>query len=96
MKYDPIALIEQYVRGMEITVGVLGNPGEELEALPVIEIVPKAAFYDYESKYAEGGSEHLIPARLPAETVARTSIRSSSVSSRMPSRRDTSSLSLWP
>jgi D-alanine-D-alanine ligase len=65
-RYDSLALIEKYVQGTEITVSVLGNPGESLQALPVIEIVPKSAYYDYESKYAEGGSEHIIPARLSA------------------------------
>jgi D-alanine-D-alanine ligase len=65
LRYDPVALIERYVRGVEITVGVLGNAGGRVEPLPTIEIVPRAAFYDYESKYADGGSEHLIPARLP-------------------------------
>lgn len=64
LKYDKTVLIEKYIKGKEITVGVLGNAGEALQALPVIEIVPKAAFYDYESKYADGGSEHIIPARL--------------------------------
>ena len=63
-RYDTVILIEKYLRGMEATVGVLGNTGSDLQALPVIEIVPKSAFYDYESKYAEGGSEHIIPARL--------------------------------
>ena len=63
-RYDDQVLIETYLRGMEITVSVLGNTGDEIQALPVIEIVPKAAFYDYESKYADGGSEHIIPARL--------------------------------
>lgn len=65
LAHDALALIEPYVQGTEITVGVLGNAGETLQALPVIEIVPRAAYYDYESKYAEGGSEHIIPARLP-------------------------------
>ena len=67
LRYDSKALIERYARGMEITVGVLGNIGDPagLEALPVIEIVPRSEYYDYESKYAEGGSEHIIPARLP-------------------------------
>jgi D-alanine-D-alanine ligase len=63
-RYDNVILIERYLRGMEATVGVLGNAGSTLQALPVIEIVPKSEFYDYESKYAEGGSEHIIPARL--------------------------------
>ena len=66
LTYDPKALIERYVRGMEITVGVLGNAHGDLLPLPIIEIVPKSAYYDYESKYSVGGSEHIIPARLPA------------------------------
>jgi D-alanine-D-alanine ligase len=71
LQYDPMALIEPYVRGMEITLGVLGNAGEELQALPIVEIVPKSEYYDYESKYAEGGSEHIIPARLPEAVTKR-------------------------
>ena len=63
-RYDMVILIEKYLRGMESTVGVLGNTGGALQALPVVEIVPKSAFYDYESKYAAGGSDHVIPARL--------------------------------
>ena len=70
LTYDPKALIERYVRGTEITIGVLGNAYGDLLALPIIEIVPKSAFYDYESKYSDGGSEHIIPARLP-ESVTR-------------------------
>jgi D-alanine-D-alanine ligase len=66
LTYDSKALIERYVRGTEITVGVLGNAHGDLVPLPIIEIVPKSAFYDYESKYSDGGSEHIIPARLPA------------------------------
>ncbi len=65
LNYDPKVIIERYVRGMEITVGVLGNAHDDLFALPIVEIVPKSAFYDFESKYADGGSEHIIPARLP-------------------------------
>jgi D-alanine-D-alanine ligase len=64
-------LVEQFIRGVEVTVPVLGNDYEELFALPVVEIVPKNEFYDYESKYAEGGSEHIIPARVTkVETAA--------------------------
>ena len=62
---DSKTLIETYVRGMEITVGVLDDAEGNPQSLPVIEIVPKSAFYDYQSKYAMGGSEHIIPARLP-------------------------------
>lgn len=63
-QYDTSVLVEQYLRGMEITVGILGNAGEALTALPVVEIVPTSDHYDFESKYAAGGSEHIIPARL--------------------------------
>jgi D-alanine-D-alanine ligase len=66
-----ILLVEEFVRGVEVTVPVLGNKADELLALPVIEIVPKNEFYDYESKYEEGGSEHIIPARITeAEALA--------------------------
>lgn len=61
---DTAVLIEQYIKGRELTVPVLGNHGAE-EALPVIEIIPKNEFYDYESKYSEGGSIHVCPAELP-------------------------------
>jgi D-alanine-D-alanine ligase len=71
LEFDDTALIERYVRGMEITVGVLDFVGEPPLALPVIEIVPKGEYYDYESKYAPGGSEHIIPARLPHSVIER-------------------------
>jgi D-alanine-D-alanine ligase len=58
-------LVERFIAGTEVTVPVIGL--DELTALPVIEIVPNLTeFYDYESKYAVGGSDHIIPARLPA------------------------------
>jgi D-alanine-D-alanine ligase len=63
-KLGEVLLIEEFVTGIEVTVPVLGNRYDDLLALPVIEIVPKNEFYDYESKYAEGGSEHIIPARI--------------------------------
>ena len=67
VQYDSEVLIEEYIKGTEVTVAVLGT-GDDIIALPVIEIVPKNAYYDYESKYALGGSEHIIPARLPKAT----------------------------
>src|SRR5699024_2386053 len=60
---DHYILVEQYSDGIELTVPVMGKMGEE-EALPIIEIVPKNDLYDYEAKYTEGGSEHIIPARI--------------------------------
>jgi D-alanine-D-alanine ligase len=71
LRYDRLALIEKYVRGREVTVGVLGNTGETLEVLPVVEIVPRGEYYDHDSKYATGGSEHIIPARLSPEQTER-------------------------
>ncbi len=57
------ALVDEYLKGMEVTCGVLGN--EKPFALPVIEIVPrKGEFFDYESKYTESGSDEIVPARI--------------------------------
>ncbi|HEX8236915.1 MAG TPA: D-alanine--D-alanine ligase [Abditibacteriaceae bacterium] len=66
------ALVEELIEGVEVNAGVLGE-GQSARALPLIEIVPHSAsgFYDYEAKYAAGGSEHLIPPRLPQETLDR-------------------------
>ncbi len=64
---DDVILVEDFVQGTEITVPVLGSIGKE-EALPIIEIIPKNEYYDYESKYSAGGSEHIIPARIDEET----------------------------
>ncbi len=56
-------LFERYIQGQEVTVGLLGI-NENLRALPVLELVPKREFYDYEAKYTEGMTEFIIPARL--------------------------------
>lgn len=58
-------LIEEFIAGKELTVAVLGDA-----ALCVTEILPSVDFYDFEAKYAEGGSRHQIPADLP-ESVSR-------------------------
>lgn len=63
-EYDTTVLVEQFVAGAEYTCAVIGN--SELEALPVIQIIPQDEFYDYESKYAPGGSKHICPAPLDA------------------------------
>lgn len=60
--YDKEVLIEDYIPGKEITVGILGK--RELEALPVIEIQPQDGVYDYEAKYTKGATEFVIPAKL--------------------------------
>ncbi len=62
-KFSDIALIDEYIEGMEVTCAVLGN--ENLFALPVIEIIPKKGeFFDYESKYSESGADEIVPARI--------------------------------
>ncbi|MYL28593.1 MULTISPECIES: D-alanine--D-alanine ligase [Halobacillus] len=67
---DSMILVEDYVKGREVTVPVMGHRGEE-KALPVIEIIPKNDYYDFDSKYQPGGSEHIVPAELPADITAR-------------------------
>lgn len=57
-------MVERYIPGRELTCAVMGAPGEEF-ALDVTEIVPVSSrFYDYDSKYAEGGSKHILPAEI--------------------------------
>jgi D-alanine-D-alanine ligase len=70
LSYDDTAIIEEYLRGMELTVAVVG-PQCAPRALGVIEIVPKNELYDYASKYEDGGSRHIIPARLSAAELQR-------------------------
>ena len=65
-RHDSLVLVEKFCPGREITVGVLGSA-----ALPVLEIVPKRAFYDYVAKYSPGMSEHIVPARVPGRVRLR-------------------------
>ena len=58
--YGDKIIIEQFIEGREITVGILGD-----EPLPVIEIVSRTEFYDYRAKYEPGMSKHIVPAELP-------------------------------
>ncbi len=64
-QYDPVALVEQFIEGVELTASVLGN--DEPVALPLIEIVSATGVYDYEAKYTVGMSDHIIPPRIPDE-----------------------------
>jgi D-alanine-D-alanine ligase len=59
-------LVEPYVPGLELAVAVMGE-----RALGVTQIEPRTGFYDYEAKYAEGGSIHLLPARIPPAAAQR-------------------------
>jgi D-alanine-D-alanine ligase len=63
-EHDPTVVVERFVQGIEITVGVLGN--EPLEALPAIEIIPGRdhEFFDYTAKYTPGATREICPARI--------------------------------
>lgn len=55
--------VEEFIKGREVTVGVIGV-GDGLQALPVLELVPRKDFYDFEAKYTSGLTEFILPARL--------------------------------
>lgn len=64
--FDERVLIEEYIEGREITVGILGK-----KALPVVEIIPKKRFFDYEAKYKVGITDYVIPAKLEEKVAYR-------------------------
>ena len=61
-RFGEEVLVEEFFPGRELTVGILGD-----EALPVIEIVPREGFYDYQHKYTKGASEYFVPAEIGGE-----------------------------
>ncbi len=61
-EYDEEIFVEEFMKGREITVGILENI-----PLPVIEIAPKSGFYDYHSKYTKGETQYILPARISRE-----------------------------
>lgn len=63
-EYDDIILLEEYIKGTEITGAVIGN--QNMEALPIVEIVPNKthAFFDYKAKYTAGETQEICPARI--------------------------------
>ncbi len=64
--YGGTALVEEFVPGRELTVAVMDD-----RALAVTEITAASGFYDYEAKYAEGGSRHVVPAAIHPEAYAK-------------------------
>lgn len=65
--FGALAMVERFVPGRELTCAVVGD-----RALGVIEIVSKGSgWYDYEAKYAPGGSQHILPAQIPADVYAK-------------------------
>jgi D-alanine-D-alanine ligase len=65
-KYSDHIVVEDFIKGKEVTVAILG--GEQPEALPIIEIVPHSGRYDYHSKYTKGTTEYVVPARFDDKT----------------------------
>lgn len=66
LEYGEEVMLEQFVKGRELTVAIFGNKNPKV--LPVIEIIPKSsAFFDYKAKYEVGGSEEVCPAQIPEE-----------------------------
>jgi D-alanine-D-alanine ligase len=65
-RYDRRVLVEGFVPGREITVGILNG-----KVLPSIEIVPKSGFYDYRSKYTAGQTEYVIPVPMDRDILLR-------------------------
>jgi len=59
--FDPDVLVERYIPGRELSVAVMGD-----RALGVVELRPLDGFYDYEHKYTDGRTQHLMPAPIPA------------------------------
>ncbi|MCP4022778.1 MAG: D-alanine--D-alanine ligase [Desulfobacteraceae bacterium] len=70
-EHDDTLIMEQYIKGIELTCGVLGN--EDLEAMPVIEIIPgkNHEFFDYKAKYVAGETEEICPARIDDKITQR-------------------------
>lgn len=64
-------LVEAFIPGRELTVAVMGASGEEPKPLAVTELRPTKGFYDYEAKYTDGVTEHLIPAPISEDLGAK-------------------------
>lgn len=67
-EFGPEIFVEKFVSGAEVTVGVM-QQNKKIFALPILELVPKNKFYDFEAKYTPGGTKFILPAELaPAVT----------------------------
>ncbi|MCI3181182.1 D-alanine--D-alanine ligase [Caulobacter sp. CCUG 60055] len=64
--YGEEVMIEPYIAGKELAVAVMNG-----KALTVTDIVPRTGFYDYDAKYGDGGSQHVVPAQIPAAAFER-------------------------
>ena len=68
LKYDSKIIIEEFVKGQEITVAVING-----KALPVIEVRPKSGFYNFEAKYSKGKTEYIVPAEISSAMAKKAS-----------------------
>jgi D-alanine-D-alanine ligase len=68
MKYDSKIIVEEFVKGREITVAVING-----KVLPVIEVRPKSGFYNFEAKYSKGKTEYIVPAEINKATAKKAS-----------------------
>lgn len=76
LEYDDLLIVERYIEGRELTVGLVGD---EPKILPVLEVVASKGIYDYECKYTSGMTEYTVPALIPEELareLQRLSLRS--------------------
>jgi len=65
-KYDRKIIVEEYIEGSEITVGIVNG-----KALPIIEVRPSSGFYDFHAKYTKGMTEYIVPAKIKRATANR-------------------------
>jgi D-alanine-D-alanine ligase len=68
--YDAKILLEAWVTGQEVSVPILQPPGEEAQALGLVEIRPRSGAYDFQAKYTPGATDFAIPAEIPSEAAA--------------------------
>ncbi|WP_027339299.1 D-alanine--D-alanine ligase [Halonatronum saccharophilum] len=70
LKHDVEVLVEEFIEGREITIGILGN--EDPQLLPIIEIKPNEGVYDFNAKYTKGMTEFVIPASLDKQVYKKS------------------------
>jgi len=68
-QFDEDILIEEYIEGRELTVGILDE-----KPLPIVEIIPKKRFFDFEAKYSAGMTEYVVPANLEKEIARKVQV----------------------
>ena len=83
LSFSGAAIVEAKVQGTEVAVGLVGSP---LEALPLVEIVPKEGAYDYAARYTAGATDYYAPARLDVDVAALCTTTSYAVAAALSAR----------